>query len=78
MRKNYLAAAHSLVEMRCFFQIEVHLTSKGLKEVDTVIKRVFQAIHNMQDHPLPSYLFEDLQKMNLLHYQYMPGKDFSK
>ena len=45
-----------------FFQIEVQLTSKGLKEVDTVIKRVFQAIHNMQDHPLPPYLFEDLQE----------------
>lgn len=57
------------------FQIEVHLTAKGLDEVDTVIKRVFQAIHNMSDHPIPDYIFDEVQKIYLMRYQYQPKEN---
>lgn len=57
------------------FQIEVRLTAKGLDEVDTVIKRVFQAIHNLSDHPIPQYIFDEVQKIYLMRYQYMPREN---
>lgn len=58
-----------------FFELEIELTSKGLSQVETVIDRVFQTIKNLQQKPIPNYIFDDVQKMALLRYQYQPRED---
>lgn len=58
-----------------FFEIEINLTAKGLAQVDTVIDRCFQAIKNLQQKSVPDYLFEDVQRIDLLRYQYQSRED---
>lgn len=58
-----------------FFQLEIQLTAQGLADLDTVIKRTFQAIHNISDHPIPEHVFQDVQKLALLRYQHASRKD---
>ena len=52
------------------FFIDIELTPDGLRDVDQVISRCFQAINNLQIKGIPPYLFEDIQKMATIQYQY--------
>ncbi|MDP1836814.1 MAG: insulinase family protein [Chlamydiales bacterium] len=55
--------------------IRVGLTKKGLKDVDSVIETVFQGIDRVREHPVPPYIFDEVQKVALTHYQYQEPKD---
>lgn len=52
------------------FEIEVKLTTKGLESIDTVIDRVFQSIHFMQQNPFPKEVFDEYSLMLKHQYQY--------
>lgn len=52
------------------FELEVKLTTKGLESIDTVIERVFQTIHYMQQTPFPHEIYEEYAKMLKQQYQY--------
>lgn len=52
------------------FYIEIKLTSKGIKELDTVIERVFSTIHMIEKTPFPQYLFDDYSQMLRTSYQF--------
>lgn len=58
-----------------FFEIQIELTADGLKDVDAVITRIFQTIHHLQNQPIPDYIFDDVQKIALIRYQYTPRED---
>lgn len=58
-----------------FFEIGIELTAEGLKDIDTVITRTFQAIHHLQNQPIPDYIFDDVQKIALIRYQNEPRVD---
>jgi|694.fasta_scaffold03504_12 insulysin len=57
------------------FFIEITLTDQGLKQVYTVIERVFQAIANFKEKGVPRYLFDEVQKVSLMHYQYQEREE---
>lgn len=52
------------------FYIEIDLTKAGLKDVETVITRCFQAIDYLQEEGYPRYLFDELQRMAMIRYNY--------
>jgi len=52
------------------FYLEIDLTKEGLNEVNTVILRCFQAIANLKEKGIPPYLFKELQKTEIIDYQY--------
>lgn len=52
------------------FVIEIALTDIGVKEVDKVILRCFQAIANFKKKGVPQHLFNELYQITLLSYQY--------
>lgn len=56
-----------------FFVIKIELTKKGLSNFHTVVTRVFQAIHTLKTHGIPSYVFDEIQKMETIKFQY-PSK----
>ena len=58
-----------------FFQIEIDLTARGLEQIDTVIMRCFQAIHGLQTSGIPAYLFEEMNEIAQLNYQFQPRQD---
>lgn len=57
------------------FFISIDLTDEGLKHVDHVVLRCFQTIAMMKEKPFPSYLFEEVQKVNRIDYEYQERED---
>lgn len=57
------------------FQMEIELTEEGVRHVNDVIERSFQAIARLKEIPLPRYIFDEMQKMAQLNYQYQPHRD---
>lgn len=57
------------------FYIEVMLTDEGVKDIDLVISRCFQAIANLREKLIPRYVFDETQRMAILNYQYQPRED---
>lgn len=55
--------------------IEIGLTDEGLKQLNTVIERVFQTIAVLKQKGIPKYLFDEIQRMDTLRYQYQPRED---
>lgn len=52
------------------FNLQIGLTDKGVKNVDTVIQRVFEGIAAYKKAGAPKYLFDNVQRMAELAYQY--------
>ncbi len=58
-----------------FLQIQLDLTSQGLKQINDVIFRCFQAINGLKNSSIPSYLFQEMNDIAKLRYQYQPRQD---
>lgn len=57
--------------------LQIDLTDEGLRDVDQVITRTFQAIQNFRDQGIPDYLFDEIKKMQTIQYQYQSkGNEF--
>ncbi|MGD2170056.1 MAG: insulinase family protein [Chlamydiota bacterium] len=57
------------------FQIEIDLTEKGLSEVESVLQLSFESIEQLKKGGIPSYLFDEMQKMASLEYMYQQRED---
>lgn len=53
-----------------FFSINVMLTKEGVMNANTVIERVFQTLHLLQNRSIPSYVYKEMETMSLIHYKY--------
>jgi insulysin len=58
-----------------FFDISIDLTEKGLREVRTVLERVYQALALIRSTGVPSYLFQEKNAIAKLAYQYQSRQD---
>ncbi len=52
------------------FVLDIELTDEGVKQVNEVIERTFQAIANFRQKEIPQYLFDELHRMSEISYQY--------
>ncbi len=57
------------------FYLEIELTDEGVQHINTVIDRCFQAIGNFKDKEVPRYLFDEIQRMASLNYQYQSREE---
>ncbi|MEI8365930.1 MAG: insulinase family protein [Parachlamydiaceae bacterium] len=57
------------------FSITINLTDAGVKNVNTVILRCFEAIARLKADKVPRYLFDEMQTMALLNYQYQEREE---
>lgn len=57
------------------FNVVIKLTSKGLSQIDTVILRTFQAIAKLKQTGLPLALFQEMQTMAQINYQYQSRQE---
>ncbi|MEN9343871.1 MAG: hypothetical protein RLZZ453_658 [Chlamydiota bacterium] len=57
------------------FSIDIVLTEQGLKQVDTVISHVFEALARLKQDGYPAHLFNETQTMAKLGYQYQSRDD---
>ena len=58
-----------------FFSIDISLTDYGLTQVDTAILRVYQAIARLKKEGFPAHLFDEVQTMAKLNYQFESRDD---
>lgn len=52
------------------FALTVDLTEKGVDEADLVAEYCHQAIRRLRDTGIPRYIFDEVQKMQTMAYQY--------
>lgn len=57
------------------FSIGIVLTDAGVKNVDEVILKVFQAINNLKEQGIPQYIFDEIHSMGIINYQYQPKEE---
>ncbi|MFS8563867.1 MAG: hypothetical protein LVR00_05950 [Rhabdochlamydiaceae bacterium] len=57
------------------FEISISLTEKGVKNINTVIDRCFQAINCLKMKGIPDYLFQENKQMSLINYEYQTRAD---
>ncbi len=57
------------------FFLQLTLTDEGVKELFTVIERVFQAIAKFKETGVPLYIYDDVQRINTISYQYQPREE---
>ncbi len=58
-----------------FFSIDIMLTDYGLTQVDAAISRVYQAIARLKKEGFPEHVFDEMQTMAKLNYQYQSRDD---
>lgn len=52
------------------FYVGIDLTDEGVKSVEKVYERFFQALANFKQRGVPDYLYKDVQKITEMRYQY--------
>lgn len=57
------------------FYIDIDLTENGVKDVNLVIKRVFQAIAALKKEEPPKYIFDELTQVQKIKYRYKNRED---
>lgn len=55
--------------------LEIDLTDAGVRNVDTVILRCFEALADFRKTGPLQYLFDDLHKVSIIDYEYQPKED---
>ncbi len=55
--------------------INIQLTEEGVKKHDQVIDRCFQMIATLKENGVPKYLFDEMQTMVKIHYEYQSKGD---
>ncbi len=57
------------------FQISISLTEKGVKNLNTVISRCFQAINRLKLTGIPDYIFQENKQMSVINYEYQTREE---
>lgn len=75
LKKRYLAEDLNInfekaAGQNALFSIEVKLTDIGIQKISEVITLCFEAISNLKESNIPIYLFQEMQSMSKLNYQY--------
>ena len=66
-----LGAGKSIYGARnVIFEISVSLTPSGLENKDFIIKTIFQAIESLRQRKYPKYLFDELNYISRISYEY--------
>lgn len=68
-------SADRLSKDNLLFSIDIDLTEQGLTKVDTAIQRTFEAIARLKSTPFPAYLFDEIQSMARLNYEFQSRDD---
>jgi insulysin len=64
-----------LSKQSLFFSVDINLTDHGLTVVDTAIIRVYEAIARLKKEGFPAHLFDEIQTMAKLNYQFQSRDD---
>lgn len=72
LAEGLAAGGDRIGKREMLFGIQIDLTQQGLSQLDTVIERTFQAIARLKATGIPPHLYQEVQKLATLNYQYQP------
>ncbi len=75
LAESLMASSDRFGENNTLFNIVIKLTDKGLSQIDTVILRCYQAISRLKQNGLPLALFQEMQTMAQINYQYQSKEE---
>ncbi len=55
--------------------IDFSLTEQGVKQIETVVERTFQAIARLKEMGIPRYIYDEEQKLAVISYEYQSRDD---
>jgi insulysin len=55
--------------------IDFSLTEQGVKQLDTIVLRTFQAISRLKETGVPRYIYDEHQKLAIMNYEYQSRDD---
>jgi len=58
-----------------FLSIDITLTEQGLSHIDQTVQSVYEALARLKEEGYPRYLFDEMQTMARLNYQYQSRDD---
>ena len=64
-----------LSKQSLFFSVDILLTDYGLTQVDVATMRVYEAIARLKEEGFPAHLFDEIQTMAKLNYQFQSRDD---
>jgi insulysin len=73
--ENVIVNCDRMSKQSLFFSIDIVLTDYGLTQIDLAITRVYEAIARLKRDGFPPYLFDEIQTMAKLNYQFQSRED---
>ncbi len=55
--------------------IDFSLTDQGIKQLDAIVERTFQAIARLKETGIPRYIYDEQQKLSLMNYEHQSRAD---
>lgn len=80
LKRNHLAESLScgvsdIAKENKFLDLTISLTKLGVEQIDTVIGKCFQAINGLKKSGIPRYIFQEMQTMEKITYEYQGRED---
>lgn len=75
LAESLKCGTYDLSEHQNELLLEIELTETGLKQVDYVIERCFQAIAYLRLNGISRAVFDEIQRMSTINYQYQSRED---
>lgn len=69
------AGSERLGKEHVLFRIDIKLTDQGLSQIDTAILRCYQALARLKQTGVPLSLFQEMQTLSQIDYQYQSRQD---
>ncbi|MBP7073808.1 MAG: insulinase family protein [Rhabdochlamydiaceae bacterium] len=58
--------------------IDFSLTDQGVKQLDVIVERTFQAVARLKETGIPRYIYDEQQKLALMNYEHQSRDDAFK
>ncbi|NGX26394.1 MAG: Protease 3 [Chlamydiae bacterium] len=80
LKRQHLAEAVNVSQEQLgshtkLFSIDVELTDKGIKQIDTVMTCCFEALARLKKTGIPRYIFNEVQKIAEIQYEYQSREE---
>ncbi len=73
--ENLSVSADQFSKECLLMSVDFSLTDHGVKQLDTIVERAFQAIARLKETGIPRYIYDEQQKLNLMNYEHQSRDD---
>ena len=75
MAESIKVSEEPLSKINKLFSIDIELSDKGIQQINTVVNYCFEALARLKKTGIPRYIFNEVQKIAEIDYQYQSRQD---